>query len=194
MRTGAEPFWAGNVQSAYNLLHLGKPLGSLPFGRRHLQRTSDQKGSTVPVAPKETMRKEMRSPLANIVLTQCGQSVRIKTMKAQRTMNRLRCRSVYRVIGTACLAIALSACGTAPPATVEPKKVPAADISGKLQSLQRQIQERDKLIEERDKLIEDREKRIEELESQLDALKLIEQDRENQRKPVRPPPTLAPSQ
>jgi hypothetical protein len=59
-------------------------------------------------------------------------------------------------------------------------------MSGKLQSLQRQIQEKDKLIEEQ-------EKRIEELESQLDALKLIDEDRENQRKPVRPPPTFAPT-
>ena len=67
------------------------------------------------------------------------------------------------------------------------EKVPAADLSGKLQALQRQIQEKDKLIEERDK-------RIEELQSQLDALKLIEQDRENQRKPLRPPTTLPPSQ
>jgi hypothetical protein len=115
-------------------------------------------------------------------------------MQTQRTMNRSRFRTVRTVIGTASLAVALSACGTAPPATVEPKKVPAADMSGKLQLLQRQIQDRDKLIEERDRLIEEREKRIEELESQLDALKLIEQDRENQRKPVRPPPTLAPSQ
>jgi hypothetical protein len=90
-------------------------------------------------------------------------------------------------IGMAVISVALSGCGTTPPATGEPRKVPAADMSGKVQSLQKQIQEKDRVIEER-------EKRIEELESQLDALKLIEQDRENQRKPVRPPPTLAPTQ
>jgi len=53
-------------------------------------------------------------------------------------------------------------------------------MSGKVQSLQRQIQERDK--------------RIEELESQLDALKLIDEDREKQRKPLRPPTILEPIQ
>ena len=90
--------------------------------------------------------------------------------------------------------VALSACSTRPTATVEPKKVPAADLSGKLQVLQRQIHEKDKQIEERDKRIEERDKRIEELQSQLDALKLIEEDRENQRKPLRPPTTLPPSQ
>jgi septal ring factor EnvC (AmiA/AmiB activator) len=108
-------------------------------------------------------------------------------MKIQRTMNRLDFRIIPGFIGAAVLSATLSACGTTPPATVESKKIPAADMSGKLLLLQRQIQEKDRLIEERDK-------RIEELESQLDALKLIEQDRENQRKPVRPPPTLLPRQ
>ena len=106
-------------------------------------------------------------------------------MTSQGTMALLRFKIVPSLIGAAVLSVILSACGTTPSATVEPRKVPTADMSGKLQSLQRQIQEKDKLIEEQ-------EKRIEELESQLDALKLIEEDRESQRKPVRPPPTLAP--
>ena len=101
-------------------------------------------------------------------------------------MTFLRFKVAPSLIGMAVLSVALSACGTTPPAPGEPKKVPTADMSGKVQSLQKQIQEKDKLIEER-------EKRIEELEAQLDALRLIEQDRENQRKPVRPP-TLAPGQ
>ena len=96
-------------------------------------------------------------------------------------------KTVPRWIAATVLSAALSACGTAPPGTSESKKVPAADMSVKLQLLHRQIQEKDRLIEERDK-------RIEELESQLDALKLIEEDRENQRKPVRPPATLTPLQ
>ena len=84
--------------------------------------------------------------------------------------------------GSEMLLIALSACGTtpAPPTAAVPKSDPAADVSGKVQSLQKQIRERDK--------------RIEELESQLDALKLIEQDLEKQRKPIRPPATLEPMQ
>ena len=101
---------------------------------------------------------------------------------------------VRSLIRMAVVLVALSACGTRPTATVEPKKAPAADLSGKLHALQRQIQEKDKLIEERDRRIEERDKRIEELQSQLDALKLIEQDRENQRKPLRPPTTLPQSQ
>jgi len=84
------------------------------------------------------------------------------------------------VIGAVILSVALSACGTAPATTVEPKREPAVDMSGKVQSLQRQIQERDK--------------RIEELESQLDALKVIDQDHEKQRKPLRPLTTIEPIQ
>ena len=60
-------------------------------------------------------------------------------------------------------------------------------MSGRVQSLQKQIQDRDKRIEEQDK-------RIQELESQLDALKLIDEDRENRRKPLRPPTTVEPIQ
>ena len=76
------------------------------------------------------------------------------------------------------LAITLSACGTAPATSVERKSDPAADVSGMVQALRGQIRERDK--------------RIEELESQLNTLKLIEQDFEKRRKPIRSPATLTP--
>ncbi len=76
------------------------------------------------------------------------------------------------------VAITLSACGTAPATSVEHKSDPVAEVPGMVQSLQRQIRERDK--------------RIEELESQLNALKLIEQDFEKRRKPLRSPATLTP--
>ena len=39
-----------------------------------------------------------------------------------------------------------------------------------------------------------KDKRIQELESQIEALRLIDQDREMQRKPVRPPTTVEPLQ
>ena len=84
------------------------------------------------------------------------------------------------LIGAVILPAALSACGTAPATTAEPKREPAVDTSSKVQALQRQIQERDK--------------RIEELESQLDALKVIDQDHEKQRKPLRAPMTIEPIQ
>ena len=78
--------------------------------------------------------------------------------------------------------VALSACGTAPApaASVERKRDTAVDMSDKVQSLERQLRERDK--------------RIEELESQLEALKLIDQEHEKQRKPIRPPTTLESTQ
>jgi len=76
------------------------------------------------------------------------------------------------------LAITLSACGTVPASPVEHKS--ERDESGLVQSLHRQIRERDK--------------RIEELESQLNALKVIDQDLENLRRPSRPPATLMPIQ
>ena len=75
-------------------------------------------------------------------------------------------------------AIALSACGTLPATSVDKKCDPAAVDSGVVQSLQRQLRER--------------EKRIGELASQLDALKVIDQDMEQQRKSNRPPATLTP--
>ena len=88
--------------------------------------------------------------------------------------------------GAVTLSVAFSACQTTSPGPLEHKNGSAAEMSAKVQALQKQIQERDKLIEERDK-------RIEELEAQLNALKLIDQDREKQRKPLRPP-TLEPLQ
>ena len=96
-------------------------------------------------------------------------------------MRLLRKQILISLPGSVMLLIALSACGTAPATPVVPKSdQSAADVSVKVQSLQKQIRERDK--------------RIEELESQLDALKLIEQDLEKQRKPIRPPATLEPLQ
>ena len=76
------------------------------------------------------------------------------------------------------LVITLSACRTAPATPVERKSEPVPDVSGLVQSYQKQIRERDK--------------RIEELESQLNALKLIEQDVEKRRKPLRSPAMLMP--
>lgn len=76
------------------------------------------------------------------------------------------------------MAILLSACGTAPPTSVEQKRDPVPNDSAVVQTLKKQLRERDK--------------RIEELESQLEALKVIDQDFEMRRKPVRPPATLTP--
>ena len=101
-------------------------------------------------------------------------------------MSLLRGKILCSLISAVTLALTLSACRTSPPSPVEHKSDSAGDMSVKVQTLQKQVQERDKLIEERDK-------RIEELEAQLNALKLIDQDREKQRKPLRPP-TLEPLQ
>jgi predicted RNase H-like nuclease (RuvC/YqgF family) len=101
-------------------------------------------------------------------------------VKTRRSMSLLRTKIMSSLIGGVILSAALSGCGTTRATKVEHKSDPAVDMSGKVQSLQRQIQERDK--------------RIEELESQLDALKLIDEDREKQRKPLRPPMILEPSQ
>lgn len=95
-------------------------------------------------------------------------------------MSLLRTKIMSSLIGGVILSAALGACGTTRATKVDHKSDPAVDMSGKVQSLQRQIQERDK--------------RIEELESQLDALKLIDEDREKQRKPLRPPTILEPIQ
>ena len=88
-------------------------------------------------------------------------------------------------MGALIVSVALNGCGTTPASKVEHKS--DGELSGKVQSLQKQIQERDKRVEEQDK-------RIQELESQIEALKLIDQDRENQRKPIRPPTTVGPIQ
>ena len=93
--------------------------------------------------------------------------------------------NVFSVMTAVIVSAVLNACGTPPATKVEPKSDP--DMSGRVQSLQKQIQDRDKRIEEQDK-------RIQELESQIEALKVIDQDRERQRKPVRPPSTVEPIQ
>ena len=91
---------------------------------------------------------------------------------------------IRSVMGAVILSGALNACGVTPAAKVEHKS--DLDLSVKVQSLQKQIQERDRRIEELDK-------RIQELESQLEALKLIDEDHEKQRKPLRPPTTVEPT-
>ena len=100
--------------------------------------------------------------------------------KTRSTMTLSHIKIMMGAIGAVVLSVALSACGTASATKGEPKRDPAVDMSSKVQALQKQLQERDK--------------RIEELESQLDALKLIDEDREKQRKPLRPPMILEPSQ
>lgn len=74
----------------------------------------------------------------------------------------------------------LIGCGTTPPPPVERKSEPVPDLSGTVQSLQKQVRERDK--------------RIEELESQLNALKLIDQDIDRRRRPFHSPATLLPAE
>lgn len=91
-------------------------------------------------------------------------------------MSRLRRYMLSGLIAGLTVPLAFSACRTAPVAPVERKKEASVDLSDKVQSLERQVRERDK--------------RIEELESQLEALKLIDQEHEKQRKPIRPPATL----
>jgi TolA-binding protein len=80
------------------------------------------------------------------------------------------------VIAGVIVSVALSACAPAPVPPVERKRPPVVDMSERVESLEKQLRERDK--------------RIEELESQLEALKLIDQEHEKQRKPIRPPATL----
>lgn len=93
-------------------------------------------------------------------------------------MSVMHTRVWIRLGGGLLWAIVLSACGTLPATPVEHKSNPPAADSSVVQSLQRQIRERDK--------------RIAELESQLDALKVIDQDMEERRKPNRLPATLTP--
>jgi hypothetical protein len=93
-------------------------------------------------------------------------------------MSVMRKRAWSSLGGSLLLAIILGSCGTLPTTSADKKSDPTSVDSSVVQSLQRQIRER--------------EKRIAELESQLDALKLIDQDMENLRKPSRPPATLTP--
>ena len=95
-------------------------------------------------------------------------------------MNDAGTRLTGGAIGAVVFSVALTACRPVPIAAVPAKSDAVVDMSGKVQSLQKQIQERDK--------------RIEELEAQLDALKLIDQDREKQRKPLRAPTSVEPIQ
>jgi TolA-binding protein len=87
-------------------------------------------------------------------------------------------------------AIVLSGCGTlphsSPPSTpVATKSNAAAVESGGTLSLQRQIRERNKRIAEL-------QSHIAELTSQMEALKVIDQDMDEQRNSRRPPATLTP--
>jgi hypothetical protein len=99
-------------------------------------------------------------------------------LETRRTMRLSHIKIMMGAFGAVMLSVALSACGTPPATTGEPKREPVVDMSSKVQALQRQLQERDK--------------RIEELESQLEALKVIDQDHEKQRKPLRTPTTIEP--
>jgi len=85
----------------------------------------------------------------------------------------------WRSLGIGLLgAIALSACGTQPPTSVQKKSDPPPVDSSAVQTLQKHIRQRDK--------------RIAEIESQLAALKMIDQGMEIRRKSARPPATLTP--
>lgn len=77
------------------------------------------------------------------------------------------------------VSIILSACGTAPARPMKQKSDSDVDLSGKVESLQKQLRERNK--------------RIEELESQLEALKQIDQDHEREMKPLQPPAARMPA-
>lgn len=94
-------------------------------------------------------------------------------------MNCFRRKTWASLAGAVIVMVSVSACSTAvsTPA-VEHKSDSSAELSVKVQLLQRQLRERDK--------------RIEELESQLDILKLIEQDFTRQRAPLHPPAILTP--
>jgi hypothetical protein len=93
-------------------------------------------------------------------------------------------KELWRTLGCGLLcAFALNGCemfhpASPPPPPVANASAPAGEAA-LVQSLQRQIRERDK--------------RIADLKSQLDALKVIDQDIEEQRKSSRPPAMLMPS-
>jgi predicted RNase H-like nuclease (RuvC/YqgF family) len=76
------------------------------------------------------------------------------------------------------VSVVLSACGTVQHTPEKQKN--ETDLSGKVQSLQKQLREKDK--------------RIVELESQLEALKQIDQDYERQKKPLQSPAMRTPIQ
>jgi len=89
------------------------------------------------------------------------------------------CKRTWILGGGLLWAVALGACGTLPGTSVDKKSDQVTVGSSAVQSLQRQVRERDK--------------RIAELESQLDALKVIDQDMEKQRKSNRPAAILSPA-
>jgi len=95
-------------------------------------------------------------------------------------MSILQRRAWSSLGGSLCLAITLSACGTPPATSVIKKSDPVAVDASVVRSLQRHIIER--------------EKRIAELEAQLEALKVIDQDMQKQRKSSRSPATLTPGE
>jgi hypothetical protein len=89
--------------------------------------------------------------------------------------------SLWKLIGRGLiLTSVLSACGTAPTPMATQTTGTTPSESGLVKSLQKQLRERDK--------------RIEELEFQLEAFKVIDQDFDKRKKPLRPPATLAPSE
>lgn len=89
--------------------------------------------------------------------------------------------SLWKLIGRGLiLTSVLSACGTAPTPMATRTTGTTPSESGLVKSLQKQLRERDK--------------RIEELEFQLEAFKVIDQDFDKRKKPLRPPATLAPSE
>jgi TolA-binding protein len=87
--------------------------------------------------------------------------------------------SLWKLVGRGLILTAmLSACGTTPTPIATQTTAPTSSESGVVKSLQKQLRERDK--------------RIEELEFQLDALKLIDQDFDKRKKPLRLPQPLPP--
>ncbi len=98
----------------------------------------------------------------------------------------------WRSLGSALVgAIVLSGCGNVHPSSPPPslsvatKSDAAAVESGIAQSLQRRIRERDKHIAEL-------QSQIAELTSQMEAMKVIDLDLEERRKPIRPSATVTP--
>ncbi|MDX2253099.1 MAG: hypothetical protein NW202_12495 [Nitrospira sp.] len=86
---------------------------------------------------------------------------------------------LWKLVGRGLILTAvLSACGTASAPLATENTAPTPIESGLVKSLQKQLRERDK--------------RIAELEFQLETLKLIDQDFDKRKRPLRPPATLTP--
>ena len=87
--------------------------------------------------------------------------------------------NLWKLVGRGLILTAmLSACGTAPTPMATQNTAPTQCESGLVKSLQKQLRERDK--------------RIEELEFQLEAFKVIDQDFDKSKKPLRPPAIQTP--